>query len=103
MRAKQFTPELHGEDGHLNVYVRDHDSVVTGYGQHARVVAFSPESVTAYCRVDYRHEGLHRPTDQQIIEVMRAQEGLSGKWHVHLRRSWGKPKWDSEDVYLRKD
>lgn len=37
------TRERHGEAGHLNVFVRDQESAVTGYGQHARVVAFAPE------------------------------------------------------------
>jgi len=102
MNGGLFKPQLHCESGHLNVWVRDHDSVVTGFGRHARVVCFEPDGELAECRVDYHHEGLRKPTDKEIIAVMRMETSLSGKWKVHVRRLWGKATNEREDVYLRK-
>ncbi|MCP4507216.1 MAG: hypothetical protein GY826_12615 [Fuerstiella sp.] len=98
--------EPHFEEGHLNTHVRDHDSVVTAMGEHARVVAFDPEGCAAYCRVDYRHRGLRRPTDTEIVAVFKSiSSGSHGKWKVTLRRSYyyTSNRWHCEDVYLRKE
>lgn len=71
----------HGEAGHLNVVVRDQESVVTGYGQHARVVAFAPEANEFYARVDMVW-GLPCPTEEQILTAARKDQRLRGRWRM---------------------
>lgn len=83
----------HCEDGHLNIYVRDHDSIVTGKGQHARVVAFfsADGNNEPCCRVDYCHKGLRPPTDSEILTVLKAEardQGIRGRWKVSKRESY---------------
>jgi hypothetical protein len=67
--------------GHINIHKRDHDSVITGYGQHDRVVAFQPSTEGLYCRVDHKW-GLGEPTVDQILTVARKDQGVKGKWRV---------------------
>ena len=52
--AKSIEREPHGKQGHLNTYTRDHDSVVTAFGKHDRVVAFLPNKDGLMCRVDHK-------------------------------------------------
>jgi len=83
----------HGEEGHCNIYQRDHDSVITGRGKHDRVCAFLPgyceevDSVAVYVRVDHKW-GLGMPTDKQVIAAFRKDQFIGGKWHKKLENSW---------------
>jgi hypothetical protein len=72
----------HGEPGHLNIYTRDQDSVITGYGTHWRVVAFLPDCEGLYCRVDAVH-GPRAPTPDEILRVARLDQGVRGKWKLN--------------------
>lgn len=89
----------HGERGHLNIYKRDHDSVITGYGVHDRVVAFLPGPVDCFVRVDTLWN-LGMPTDKQIIKVMREDQGIKGKWEVISREPY--PDEKSFEVILKR-
>ena len=79
--------EPHGKEGHLNIYALDHDSIVTHYGLHDRVVAFIPQfeieydKVCLYCRVDLKHN-LGEPTTDQILDVARKDQGVRGKFKL---------------------
>lgn len=68
-------------EGHLNVYVRDHDSVVTGFGKHDRVVCFQPQGDTLYMRIDHKW-GLGMPTEAEMLEVARKDQELRGRWKL---------------------
>lgn len=74
----------HGKFGHLNVMIRDHDSHVTGFGKHDRVVVFGPEGNTFTARVDHKWE-LGCPTDAQVMKVARKDWTLRGRWVVVSR------------------
>ena len=78
--------EPHFQEGHLNIYVLDQDSVITSYGKHDRVIAFCAKHGEAYARLDLRH-GLGIPTDKDIIRVGRTQ-GWRGRWRVVSRELW---------------
>lgn len=77
----------HNQTGHLNIYTLDHDSVVTSYGKHDRVVAFIPQyepeydKVCLYCRVDTKHN-LGVPTEKQILDVARKDQGVKGRFKL---------------------
>lgn len=77
----------HGKFGHLNVLTMDHDSVVTGYGKHDRVVTTLPQfdkeydTVVLYARVDTVW-GLGLPTPEQIIQVAKEHDNTKGDWEV---------------------
>lgn len=83
------------EKGHLNIYTRDQDSVITGFGRHARVVVFDPDRGGLVCRVDrepLNPEGepiyprLPDPTPAQILTVCRKGiAAIRGRW---VLRSW---------------
>lgn len=81
------TQQPHGEAGHLNIYTRDHDSVVTGYGQHDRVVAFLPQGNALYIRVDHLWK-LERPTPEQVLTVARKDQGVTGRWVLDRAEPW---------------
>jgi len=81
----QQTP--HGEPGHLNVYVRDHDRVVTGYGRHDRVVVTLPGTEGLYIRVDHKWN-LGMPTHEQILAVARKEQGVRGRWAFSYAKQW---------------
>lgn len=78
---------VHGEAGHVNVLTRDQDSIVTGFGKHARVIAFLPQGNELYIRVDHVW-GLPRPTEQQILHVARKDQGLRGRWKLARSQDW---------------
>lgn len=59
---------------HANVNVKDHDSHITGFGQHDRVIAFMPEGGKLYCRVDHGW-GLGAPTARQVLAVAQRTNG----------------------------
>lgn len=65
--------------GHLNVLIRDHDSAVTGFGKHDRVVAFDPRGNELFMRVDHKW-GLGMPTSSQMLQAARLDNGLRGRW-----------------------
>ncbi|AUR92213.1 hypothetical protein NVP1170O_100 [Vibrio phage 1.170.O._10N.261.52.C3] len=77
----------HMQDGHLNIFTLDHDSVVTSKGKHDRVVCFLPQfepdygKVCLYCRVD-THHNLGLPTANQILTVARKDQGVKGKYRL---------------------
>ena len=79
--------EPHGKTGHLNISTLDHDSIVTNFGLHDRVVAFIPQfepeydKVCLYCRVDLKHN-LGEPTIDQILNVARKDQGVRGKFRL---------------------
>lgn len=79
--------ESHGIAGHLNIYVKDHDSVVTAFGCHDRVVCFHPaydeefNNIVMYCRVDHKW-GLGDPTPEQIVKVARKDQDIKGKFKL---------------------
>ena len=82
-----MTDQPHGERGHLNIFTRDHDSVVTNYGQHDRVVAFLPGPVELYIRIDH-HWNLGEPTHAQILDVARKDQGVKGRWTFARADRW---------------
>jgi len=67
--------------GHLNVFVKDHDSYVTGNGKHDRVVVFEPDRHGMYVRVDHNWN-LGMPTNKQILDIARKKEGIRGRWKL---------------------
>lgn len=73
--------EPHGEPCHVNIYTRDHDSVITAHGRHDRVVAFLPQCHTLYIRVDHKWN-LGEPTESQILTVARKDQGVKGRWKL---------------------
>jgi len=89
--------DAHGREGHLNVVVPDECDVVTGYGVHARVVAFHPDHEGLYVRVDRAskvrqvdslYPDLPDPTIAQILAVARKDQGIKGKWKLRSREEW---------------
>lgn len=81
------TQQPHGEAGHLNIYTRDHDSVVTAHGTHDRVVAFLPQGTALYIRVDH-HWNLGRPTPEQVLTAARKDQGITGRWTLDRAEPW---------------
>ena len=92
-------------NGHLNVLVRDHDSVVTGKGKHDRVVAFLPgyceevKAVAVYVRIDHKW-GLGMPTDDQIKTAFRKDQFIPGRWKKTLVNPW--PEHNATEVFFVK-
>lgn len=87
----------HGRAGHLNVVTPDEADVVTGFGKHARVVAFHPDHDGLYIRVDLpkhiqtndpTYPNLPEPTLRQILSVARKDKGLRGRWRLCSREVW---------------
>jgi hypothetical protein len=77
----------HGESGHLNVFVKDQDSVVTGYGKHERVVCFLPRGNEMYMRVDVKY-GLPIPTESDMLSVARKDQNVRGRWNLTKKENW---------------
>ena len=79
--------------GDLNIYTRDIDSIVTGFGIHQRVVACQPGFDPDYnrtvlcCRVD-RVNSLPDPDIKQILTVARKDQGVKGKFKMIDRFEW---------------
>jgi len=71
----------HGKFGHVNVLELDHESYITGYGKHDRVVAFIAENNQCYVRVDHVWE-LGMPTEKEILKVMRKDSEIKGRWKI---------------------
>lgn len=81
------TREEHGIPNQFNIYTRDTESVVTGYGKHARVMATVARPSGLYCRVDLL-EGLREPTTAEILTVARKDQGARGRWVLESREPW---------------
>ena len=85
--------DCHGETGHFNIYVKDHDSDVTGFCNHDRCVCFHPtydkefDSVVMYCRVDHKWK-LGEPTPNQILQVARKHYRVKGKFKLVKAEKW---------------
>lgn len=94
--------ELHGEPGHLNVAIRDHDSVITAKGKHARVVAFLPTGSELYARVDMVWPGLREPTPAEILTVARKDQDVRGRWTLDRTARWQNRGTDRIDVYFKR-
>jgi len=83
----------HGEQGHLNIYERDHDSIVTCKGKHDRVVAFLPRyceevnAIAVYVRIDHKWS-LGMPSDNQVITAFKRDQFIKGRWTKALETSW---------------
>lgn len=95
----------HGKFGHFNVLTLDHDSPCTGYGKHDRVMTTLPghdnefgERVL-YCRVD-KVWNLGIPTEEQILQVAREQDGTKGNWVLLKSEEWDNGK--SIDYYFKR-
>jgi hypothetical protein len=92
--------EFHGEEGHFNVVLRDQDSCVTGYGEHARVMACLPDSEGLYARIDMKW-GLLKPTPEQILTVAREDQGIKGKWIFDREEEYESYGITRFDVYFK--
>lgn len=71
-------------EGHFNTLVRDQDSLVTGFGKHARVMATLPDTGGLYCRVDRKWD-LREPTTEEILAVAKEGQGVRGNWKLESR------------------
>lgn len=92
-------------NGHINVLVKDHDSCITGFGKHDRVVAFLPyfcadkQCIVLYCRVDHKWN-LGKPTTRQILKAAKADQSIKGRFS--FIRSEEHYDGRSTDVYFKK-
>lgn len=85
-------------EGHLNIHTRDHDSVVTGFGTHDRVVCFQLHKGILYMRIDHKWK-LGMPTEKQMLTVARKDQGIrGGRWKLMRTEIWASGK--STDVYF---
>ena len=73
--------------GHFNVTRRDHDSVVTAYGKHDRVMCCLPQGNELYMRVDHKWS-LGMPTAAQMMDVARKDQGVRGRWKLDRMEVW---------------
>ena len=84
---KRYGTSEHGEEGHLNTFIRDQESPVTDYGRNYRVVAFLPDCEGLYCRVDHKH-GERMPTDREVLKAAIKTQGIRGKWVLSKIEGW---------------
>jgi len=84
--------------GHLCRLRRDHDSVVTGFGRHDRVVCCLPKGDELYMRIDHKWE-LGTPTIEQMLTVARNHQGVTGRWVLASMTMWNNGM--SMDVVFR--
>ena len=93
--------------GHLNVNIKDHDSSVTGFGVHDRVICFQPkydsefECVVMYCHIDHKW-GLGAPSSDQILKVARLDQYITGKFELIKSDTVGDGVGSSTDVWFAK-
>jgi hypothetical protein len=107
MLAASFKPfktmkQEHFEKGHLNIYTKDQDSFVTGYGKHARVVAFIPDTEGLYCRIDYVW-GLSVPSEKEILKVAKHYGDARGSWKLKSWKEYENSGTKRADVYFSKN
>jgi len=86
-------------NGHLNVLVNDHDSVVTVFGQHDRVVCFQPQGNELYMRVDLKWD-LGMPTEAQMLTVARKDQDVRGRWKLDRTVPWTHGGNECVDVFF---
>lgn len=91
--------DWHGKYGHINLLQRDHDSVITNYGKHDRVVTTVAQDNTLYCRVDNVWQW-GEPTPEEIVKVCRKYDGLTGRWQLVRKETWNDGK--STDYYFER-
>ena len=91
--------KAHNEKGHLNIFKRDHESVITGKGKHDRVVAFLPNHEGLYVRVDHLWK-LGCPTPKEILKAAKADQGIGGKWVFDKCEHW--EDGSSTDYYFKR-
>lgn len=91
--------KMHNEKGHLNIFKRDHESVITGLGKHDRVVAFLPNHEGLYVRVDHLWK-LGCPTPKEILKAAKADQGIGGKWVLDKCEHW--EDGSSTDYYFKR-
>ncbi|MNC58125.1 hypothetical protein D3C75_1078340 [compost metagenome] len=89
----------HNEKGHLNIFKRDHDSVITGFGKHDRVVAFLPNPEGLYIRVDHLWK-LGNPSHEEILKAAKKDQGIGGKWVLDKCEPWDDGS--STDYYFKR-
>lgn len=89
----------HGKFGHLNVLKMDHEGACTGFGKHNRVISFCEDHEGFYCRVDRVWE-LRDPTDEEIIEVVKSEQGLNCNLEIYKTDEW--ESGDCYDIYLKR-
>lgn len=95
----------HGEEGHCNIYTRDHADVITGKGKHDRVCAFQPrfdvdiKQFSVYVRIDHKWD-LGMPTDEQVIKAFKADQIIKGRWKKAKENHW-KENNSTEQWYIR--
>lgn len=89
----------HNEKGHINIFKRDHESVITGFGKHDRVVAFLPDHEGLYVRVDHLWN-LGCPTNEEILKAAKADQGIRGKWEIVKADKWDDDS--STDYYFKR-
>jgi hypothetical protein len=82
---------------HLNAHTPDHDSPVTGYGTHDRIVAFCPDADGLYLRVDHGW-GLGMPSERQMITAAKRQNAHAGRWRLDRVELW--PDHSATDVFF---
>ena len=63
--------ERHGEDGHLNVYVRDQESYITNYGKHNRLLVFWNPANELYEIREDRKWGLPDSTEKDRQRALK--------------------------------
>lgn len=74
--------DWHGCFGHVNCLLLDHDSVITNYGKHDRVIAFCPDKEGVLtCRVDHLWQ-LGNPSEKDILTVARKEGYIKGHWKM---------------------
>ena len=74
-------------NGHLCRLRRDHESVVTAFGKHDRVVCCLPKGDELYMRIDHKWE-LGNPTIPQMLTVARKHQGVTGRWVLESMTAW---------------
>lgn len=77
----------HGKYGHVNVYKLDHDSIITSYGKHDRVMAYLPQydaeynSIVFHATVSHCWE-LGVPDDTTVLKVSKANQDFKGRFKL---------------------
>lgn len=89
----------HNEKGHLNIFKRDHERDVTGFGKHDRVVAFLPNPEGLYIRVDHLWK-LGCPTHADILKAAKSDQAIRGKWVFDKSEEW--EDGSSTDYYFKR-
>lgn len=90
--------KLKENNGHLCRLRLDHESVVTGFGRHDRVVCCNPKGDELYMRIDHKW-ALGSPTVPEMLAVARKHHGVTGRWVLESMTPWDSGT--STDVVFR--